>query len=868
MREWLVLSILLLAVGARFSAVAEEPIVAVDYDSKERLGKGVTLGRLNNGLVVIVKENHATPVATARCFVRQTGGAFEGKYLGAGISHLAEHLVAGGSTTTRSEDEIQEIMDSLGGATNAYTSDDITAYHVDCPASRIATAIELVADSMQNAKIAQDEFNREMGVVTRELEMGESQRARVQHHQMKRLIFQIHPMRTPTIGYLPVLTKLTRDDVYSFVKDRYVPQNMVFTVVGAVKTDEVMELVKKNFANFRRTAERQVIMPVEPEQASPRAAVVQMEGPTVNYAVAWPTVPLQDPDLYPLDVASALLSHGDSSRLVRRLKIDQPLVISVSSSSYTPGWVKGWFQISATVKPENLDKIRPIILEEIAKLASNPPSEAELAKVKRQTAAQHVFGQQTVESQAETLASSFISTGDPLFDDYYVEGIQKVTPEQIQRVIRKYFLPERQNTVVIEPIGGNIGVLAEAGSTGSDSAVVEKELANGLTVLIRPNRNLPLVTVQAYVKAGLIADTNATSGLSSLATAVMERGTEKYSGRQIAEFFDNIGGSIRVDSQRNSSFIQATMLKGDFAASLDYVYQVLFKPTFPNDEFAKLKERRLGMIANRAADPVSEIMDFWTLSLPKDSPNCRTVLGTTDTISKLTAEDARKFHASYFVPNNMVLAIYGDIDVDQTLMTLSQTFGRIPRSNGFTWPSFPETAKPLDAPIAKHLTNKKPGTGMVLVAYPTISIFDQQARSAMEMLEAILTDGLGSRLYGGLRQEQLVYYVHGVQIIGFAPGYFVFLAQTQPESVPTVVDRIQASLKKIRDEGIPADEFAKAKDKLLAAHAMKGQTVSEQAFQAGVDELYGLGYDYDKTYPERLKKVTEQDVVNLVSTLR
>ena len=116
---------------------------------------------------------------------------------------------------------------------------------------------------------------------------------------------------------------------------------MTIVVVGDVQTDSVLETVLAMFKNFRRTTERSVNLPIEPEQIAPRSMRLEMEGPTTQAAFAWPTVPLQHEDLYPLDVASFILAHGDTSRLVRRLQIDDPLADSVDCESNTPGYVKG-----------------------------------------------------------------------------------------------------------------------------------------------------------------------------------------------------------------------------------------------------------------------------------------------------------------------------------------------------------------------------------------------------------------------------------------------------------------------------------------------------------------------------------------------
>jgi len=397
------------------------------YASRSLLGRGVTHAELTSGLTVLVQENHAAPVATVRCFVRNTGSAYEGRYLGMGVSHLLEHLVALGSTEKRTEKEIQSLLDSMGGQTNAFTTTDLTGYFIDCPANRVDLAIELLADSMQYSTIPEDEYRRELEVVQRELEMGQVDRGRMLYESMKALIFTEHPMRLPTIGHLPVVQSATRQDVLAFYKNRYVPQNMVFVVVGDVSTDQVLESVLKQFHRFQRTTERGAILPTEPAQASPRSAQLTMPGRTTNFSVAWPTVPLQDPDLYPLEMASDLLTNGDSSRLGSKLRIEEPLALAVNSASYTPGFVPGWFSISLQCVPDKLPRCREVIMAEIERLQRELVSEQELRKVKRQKAADHVFGLQTVQQQADSIGQSFISTGDPLFDDRYVAGIQTVT---------------------------------------------------------------------------------------------------------------------------------------------------------------------------------------------------------------------------------------------------------------------------------------------------------------------------------------------------------------------------------------------------------------------------------------------------------
>ncbi|MBS0261004.1 MAG: insulinase family protein [Planctomycetes bacterium] len=848
------------------------PVAKVEnvYTSRETLAKGVTLARMTNGMAVIVQENHSAPVATVRCYVSNTGSAYEGRDLGAGLSHMLEHILAGGSTTRRTKAQFSELFDSLGGKTNAYTSESVTAFHIDCPGSAVNLAIELIADNMQNSTIPENEYVQELGVVQRELEMYAAEREAVLYDTLKLLIYAEHPARHPIVGYQDVVQQVRREDVIAYYKHRYVPQNMTVVVVGDIETDSVLETVLAMFKSFRRTTERTVSLPTEPDQVSPRSMRLEMEGPSTQAVFAWPTVPLQNSDLYALDVASFILTHGDTSRLVHRLQIEEPLADAIDSASNTPGYVRGWFQVTVQSEPAKFAEVQKITFEEIERLQSEPVQEQELAKAKRQKAVEHVMRQQTVENQAESLSESFRSTGDPLFDSRYVEEIQKVTAEQVQEVAKKYFVAAKLNTVIIEPLGSRAtqtGGTTPAPKAETETPILKKQLANGLTVLLKKQANLPLVTIQAFVKAGAVADTAEKSGLAALTTSMLEKGTTKYSADEIAEHFDSVGGTLALDSRSNTSYLQAAVLKPDALTTLDLMQQMLQAPTFPEEEVGKVQQLQLAQIADRKSEAQTEILDFWTGLLPASTPYSRKALGEQATVAKLTVTDCQQFHSRYFVPNNMVLSVFGDIDPEAVLRQIEDSFGKAPKATKFQWPEFPTAPALLLADAKHHLVHQKPNTAMVLLAFPMVSVRDPKTRAAIDVLEAVLTGGggAGGRFHEELRGDQLVYYVFGMPMTGLAPGYFVFLAQTRPESLEQVVAHIQNGLVKIRNEGIPADEFARAKSKLVVAHAMSKTTPAERAFQASIDELYGLGYNFDETYPERIGAVKLEDVLAVVT---
>lgn len=827
-----------------------------------RLPEAVTVATLSNGLTVVVQENHVAPVATVRCFVKNTGSAYEGKHLGAGLSHVLEHVVAGGSTTHRTEKEIERIVDSFGGATNAFTSTDMTVYFIDCPSKNTMAAIELIADAMQHVKFEPSEFDRELKVVRRELADGEVNRQRVLWQLLHQTVYTSHPARYPVIGYLDVLNATTNQTIIDFYHARYVPNNQVFVVVGDVETQKVLDAVARQYAGTPRAYETYVPFEAEPEQIAPREAVREMEGATYDMVYAWPTVELSHPDLYALDVAAYILGEGESSRLVQRLKYQQQLVLSVGTASDTPCYVKGFLAVMAVSKPATWEKATDAMLGEVYRLRDELVTPEELAKAKQQKAAELVFGRQTVEQAANGLGRNLLSAADPLFDKTYVDGIQKVTAEQIRDVARRYFVPERLNRIVIAPPGGAPHSAAKAGKA-VEGEIRSERLPNGLRVLVKRHRQLPLVNIQAYVLGGSLADTEATAGRAALVGAMLDMGTAQHSAQQIADYFDSIGGQLAMTAGRFTLYGSATTLRKDFPGAAALFSECFTRATFPDDEFAKVQQLALGAIARRANDPHQEISELFADSLPATSPYHLVPGGKTETVQKLTAEDLRQFHAKYFVPNNMIVTVFGDIDEDEALALVKKEFGGLKPSPDFRPVSF-DRSNALAKTIERHKTIGKP-TAMVMLGYPTASILEKEDYAAMTLLGTVMAGYRypGGWLHNELRGEGLVYFVHAFQATGPAPGYFEVIAQTRPDKIGEVVRRIEQNVERAKAGKISEDEFRTALQRVIALHAQENTTIGEQAQQAALDELYGLGYDYRKTFDARLEAVKLEDVVKV-----
>jgi zinc protease len=835
------------------------------FTSVRHLDENATLAKLDNGLTVIVQENHTAPVATVRCYVQNTGGAFEGRYLGAGLSHVLEHVVAGGTTTHRGEKEIEKIIASFGGVTNAYTTSDHTTFFIDCPARNVMTSIELVADSMQHITFEPKEFERELKVVRRELADDEDDRGHVLADQLDLTVYAVHPVRHPVIGYLQVLNGTTNQTIIDFYHDRYVPNNQIFVVVGDVKTQDVLDHVARQWTGTPRGRETFVPLPEEPEQVSPRESMREMDGTVYDFALAWPTVTLSNRDMYALDLAAYILGQGESSRLVRRLKYESPtpLVLGVGATSNTPHFVRGYFAVSAESNSDTWQAAEKEILCMVAQLRDEEVSPAELARAKKQKAAELVFQHQTVQQQAESLGSSYLTAADPLFDSRYTERIQAVTAAEIRDVARKYFVPARLNRIVIAPRGSAKKADVARNDAASGKIHVER-LANGLRVLVKRVPNLPLVNIQAHVLGGSSTDGEQMAGRAAMLADLMDKGTTHgATAAEIAGYFDSVGGEIGFGCGRFTFNGSATCLKEDFPKAAALFVDSLLYPALPDDQFQRAKLAFIAGIENRSADAAGEADDVFLDALPAASPYHINPEGKLETINRLSPADLKKLHEAWFVPGDMVVTVFGDIEPAEAMALVKKHFGDLPAGEHKPVEFSPHSNAIAESKTVSKATGKD--TAMVMMAYPCEGIYDKQDHAAMTVLRAILNgySTPGGWLHNELRGEGLIYYVFTREMTGPVPGFFVVTSQTYPEKLDEVVQRIRRNLDKAKRGDISDSEFHTAIEQIVALHAQENVTIADQARTAAIDEILGLGYDFDTKFDAQIRAVTKADVVRV-----
>ena len=339
---------------------------------------------LENGMVVILAENHNAPVASIQICVR-AGSVYEGKYLGTGISHFIEHVVDDG-THRRSRQTIDELVEYIGNISNAYTWKDHTKYYITTSIADFDIALDVIADYIQDATFPESEVEIQRGVILNEFNQDTDEPYRRLHDLYYETAYQKHPVRYPVGGYKELFEKLTRDDLVNFYAQTYVPENMIFVAVGDFGIQETLEKVRVAFKDFKpRPATRLVryVLPQEPEQLTMRRVQEYADVEITYMLMGFHTTNILSEDTYPLDLMASILSDSSHSRMNIIIKEQKQLVYSVDVWSEVPAYNVGLFIIEAELEEACLKSAEDAILHQLYRLKTEPVSDMELQPFKQ-----------------------------------------------------------------------------------------------------------------------------------------------------------------------------------------------------------------------------------------------------------------------------------------------------------------------------------------------------------------------------------------------------------------------------------------------------------------------------------------------------
>lgn len=812
---------------------------------------------LPNGLTLIVEEDHSAPVASVQAWCG-TGSIDEGNWMGAGLSHILEHMLFKGTEKRKAGDIARQIQDQ-GGYINAYTSFDRTVYWIDIPSSGVDQAIDILADAMLHSTLPEDEYVKEQEVIRREFAMGFDDPGRQSSQLMLRTVFTESPFRHPVIGYLDVYNKLNREDVFAYYKKRYVPNNLTFVVAGDVDAQKVREQVENLFKDEPRQPLEPVYVAGEPEQVGRRDVHEEFPTELTRLSLAWRIPGLTNPDTPALELLGDIMGSGRSSLLNQDLREKQQIVHSVSAGMYSLQ-TDGVFVIQALCDPDKREQAEKAAFAIVERIKKDGVTAAELDKARRSMLSSQLSNLGTSNGKASDLGSNWLLTKNLNFSKDYLDAIARVTPADIQRVARQYLRDDRVNVTSLNPIG-SLNLKSDKEKEAASSEVKKFVLPNGLRLLVREDARLPLVSIYSTFRGGLLAETPQTNGVTKLMARTMLKGTKTRTAAQIAEQIEDVGGSIGADAGNNSFSISADVMKPDLALGLDILADVIKNPIFPEGEVNLEKRGLLAAIKAEDEQPTAVARNAMRRSLFGSHPYALRANGSAESVASLTPEQLKAFHDEYAVASNGVIAVFGDVKAEEVLKLVEKDFGSLPAGKlALTNP--PKPAFPDQA--IKTGENRPKQQAVLMFGFPGADVLSDD-RSALELINKASND-LGSRFFNRIREQMgLAYYVGAGNFMGLAPGCFLFYLGTDPKKVDRVTVEFQDEIGKLAKNGLTEEELVRARKKLLGSEAIRNQSNSAFAAAVAIDELVGLGYDNYLKRKEQIESVTLDDAKSVAA---
>ncbi|MBB5352624.1 zinc protease [Haloferula luteola] len=810
---------------------------------------------LPNGLTLILDPSPVAPVVSAQVWV-ETGSIHEGPLLGSGLSHFLEHMVfKGGGRFGPSE--LAETVQAGGGHWNAYTTFDRTVYYIDGPALGLRSFLEVLAAMVFHPHLPESEFEKEKDVIRREIDMGLDDPDDRGHRLLFDTAFIRDARRQPVIGHRELFDQITYDDLRRYHATRYTPNRACLCLSGDFDPAEVRETILSLFGDLPRGMEHEPTLPSEPHLLSPRVGRATFAVPASRLTLAWQTPPAGHPDQPALDLAAAILGRGRSARLYRALREERPLALEISAWCWTPVGSPGLFAVSAEVLPEHRDELLAALRQLIAAFPSTA-LDHDLEKARRQIASTQIKTLTTVSGRATDLASNWHEARDLDHTRHYLQQLDRVTAADIRRALGN-LLTTPEILTFLDPIDApestaTARMAVEAPSPESFS------LPNGTQVSLLADARIPLISLQAVIRAGAPAESSATAGINRLLAAALPHGTLRHDAAELALTLESLGASFGASAGNNSIIAQLSGLSGDLETLLPLFGEILCSPALPSDAIERERASQLATLQETQEDPLSLAFRNLRPLLFGESGYGLASLGTETSLAHLDRLALAAHHSLHFRGPNLTLALAGDFDLSRARELITAAFAGL--EGGDPW--LPAASKlPESGERLQHLAKKQ---AVLTLGYRGCAALDED-RHALRFLQEWCSDMAGP-LFMRIREDLgLAYQVGATQFHGFDTGLFAFYLATDPSQLELARTELLKEISQLATQGIPEEAFERVRATVLSATALDQQSPASIARHAAIDTLFGLPATHHRELTGIYQALTPDEVRSAASRL-
>ncbi len=875
----------LAALAGAASALSQNPSEETPVLSAPQIE--FTEWKLENGLRVIAIPDETTATVTTSLWY-DVGSKHdpEGR---SGFAHLFEHILSR-KTENMPYNMIYGLTADVGGTRNASTGGDRTNYYETVPAEYLERMLWTHRERMFKPVIDEEVFNRERDVVKEEL------RQRVLAPPYGRMRFVISenaydhlPYRRAGIGSLEDLDAATLEDARAFHQAYYGPDTATLIVAGNFKIARLHKLVQDYFGDIppRANPVNLEIQIKRPDRDGPRSLIAT--APNVPLPITgslWSAPGSTHPDAPALEVLAAIMSRGENSRLDQHL-VRSGKAVDVSffyADGENGGYVAGYTRVNPQA---DIDVVEAGFSAEMARLRNNPVSVAELAEAKSELFASALARRETARGRAFELGEALVSSGDPHAADLRLAGIARVTAEDISRVAERWLQPQTRvdfryvageddkasyaNPVPMptyrtlpDAVGEPLSVLPESERELPPAPgrkpeitvppIVETVLDNGIQLVTTKTGNVPIATMSVLFPGGSSTDPRGKAGLAELAAKLAGKGTANQSAIDIATRLERLGGTISANVAVDGTYVSVTAPVANFSAAGEILAEVVKTASYPEDEFARERQRAVDGLAVEMKDPSDVAIKALRVALYDDAPYGTQTGGTIESLAATTRHDLLSHRKTWWHPQRARIVVSGGIANKAAAELANSLFG----SWAVDHPAPAAIEKPAgesQSPRTIVIDIPDAGQAAVYVGSRAVSRSDGDYY-ALDLANAILGGGSSGRLFEEIRTKRSLSYGSYSGVAGTADSSFLLaFAQTKNETADEVAAIILAEMRRLGDEPI-SDTLLESRRLYLSGNFARALE-SSRGFNSIVSDLMmqGIGPGEPARYPESLAKV-------------
>ena len=789
---------------------------------------------------------------------------------------------------------MDRIVRRIGGIGNAGTSTDYTIYYETVPTGMEQKVIDIEADRMAHALLMPADFASEIKVVKEERKMrNEDSPTGLFWEEINAAAFKIHPYGWPIIGWMEDLEKMDIEDVRDYYKSHYAPDNAIVVMVGDFKTSEAIEKIVAAFGDIPSSGKIKFDAPAaEPEQHVEKRIVFPTDKSNLGYVVAtWHTPTYPDDDSPVLEIIDSILSSGRESRLFQTF-VEGGLAGSAEAihDTNTDPYLF-YVEIEALPGVEETE-IEAKLIEEIELLKTEPVSDYELQKAKNRFRADQVMDMQSISSFGRTMGWFELTTGNPEFWDTYLEKIDAVTVDDVLRVAKKYLIDTNKTTGILvpeAPAGAAAPVVPgpakEYGyrDTGEPVAPAEEqqisldefppiefsknvkriELPNGLTLIVYENHAFPTVHIEGAIKGGgSYSDPEGLSGLGKLVSMTIRRGTAARTYEEINKMLEFVGADFEFFGGNESLAFAGDFLEKDFGMGFELMADMLLNPAFEEDDLEVERGVALADLAARMKNHRSRAWQACLELLYPNHPYSKPVDGTEEGLAAVATQDLKDFHAKNIRPDRTIIAVVGDVTVQDVKAAAEKYLGEWKRPDDTQF-IVPEVVSGGTHETREVLMPEKM-QGVFFMGFPGPEPEDPDYELFKIMTDILAGTDLTSRLYLSVRErEGFVYYVYGYDLPKTGATSFQITAGLSPENFKKTLDLISEEIKRIQTEPVTREELADALSYKVGNKPLTLETNEEIALTLVTYAYHGRPFEDIDNYLETIKNITPDDIMRV-----